>query len=325
LNTQNHELITRAALARLPPECPLFKGQQDAVVLGNILSDANLGSSGVHFDNCTFAEGAARIAACWRAIEAESDRFSARSLRAFGGLLHTTQDFYAHSNWVEVHKARSPILLWDQDPSSLPAGMLSGTVLHAEPKRCSPGTPDHILVNKDSSFSEQGRKVVSEGPNKGKSFFELAFEAAVEASVLQVERFVEGVECYRVVTKTGDSLFSGTDAHVFVVLHGGGNDTGRIFLDNPGVDDFERGRTDSFLVGTTAPIKDVEKLTIGFEAEAGVFPGWFLEEVTVECTGARVDGCAGGPEPKRFKCARWLARNKGDGKTVVELSPKPAP
>jgi hypothetical protein len=286
-------------------------------VLGNLLSDANIGSSGVHCDNCAFAEGAARVANCWRAISAEKDRFSARSLRAFGGLLHTTQDFYAHSNWVELHKARSPVLLWDQGISSLPAGILSGTILQEEPKHCAPGTPDHNLVNKDADFSPQGRKIVSEGPNKGKSFFELAFEAAVEASVLQVERFVEGVECYRVITKTGDSLFSGTDAQVFVVLHGGGHDTGRMALNNPFGNDFERGQTDTFLVGTTAPVGDVDKVTIGFEAEAGVFPGWYLEEVGIERMG--------GQAPRKFKCGRWLAKNEGDGRTVVELALAPAP
>lgn len=316
MNTSNHELITRAALARLPHSYPLFKGQQDAVVLGNILSDANMGSSGVHCDNCAFPEGAARVSNCWRLIGSENDRFSARSLRAFGGLLHTTQDFYSHSNWVELHRASSPIPQWDQDPSSLPAEILSGTVLHAEPKRCSPGTPDHILVNKDADWSEQGKKAVSGGPNNGKTFFELAFEAAVEASVLQLERFVDGVECYRILTRTGESLFSGTDAPVFVVLHGGGKDTGRMRLNNPLGNDFERGKTDSFLVGTAAAIGEVEKVTIGFEPSpgAGAFPGWYLEEVAVE----RMDGSG----PKRFKCGRWLAKDEGDGKTVVELSPE---
>lgn len=319
LNATNHELITRAALGRLPPEFPLFKSQLDGIVFGNLVSDANLGSSGVHFDNCAFREGLARIANCWRLIESEKDRFSQRSLKAFGGLLHTTQDFYAHSNWVELRQLESPLSLWDQDMASLPAGILSGTILHEEPKHCAPDTPDHNLVNKDAAFSEQGKKVVSEGPNRGKSFFELAFEGAVDASIRQLGRFVSGVECYRVATRTGNSLFSGTDAEVFIILHGGIKDTGIMRLNNAGANDFERGKTDTFLVGTAAYIGQLEKITVGYGVgpEAGMLPGWYLDEVVVE----RLDN----EGSWKFKCGRWLAKGEGDQKTVVELKPEQAP
>lgn len=312
MNLLNHELITRAALSRLPPEFPLFKRQMDLIVFGNKVSDANLGSSGVHFDNCAFPEGTARIANCWRLIGSEHDRFSERALVAFGGLLHTTQDFYAHSNWIELHKA-APVPVWDQEVPSLPAGIRTGTVIHAEPKRCAEGTPGHDGLNKDSDGSEQGKKAVSGGPNDGKTYFELAFGAAVAASVVQLERFLSGVICYQVTTRTGDCLFAGTDAKVFVVLHGGGTDTGRLRLNNLGTNDFERGKTDTFLVGTAVDIGGLEKITIGYEPgpEAGVFPGWYLEEVVVE----RSDG-----EGRwRFWCERWLAKGEGDGRTVVEL------
>jgi len=267
----------------------------------------------VHCDNCAFPEAAARVASCWKAIGSASDRFSARSLRALGGLLHTTQDFYSHSNWVELHEGMSPLPVWDLDPASLPEGIFSGTMDVEEPRRCVPGAPDHDRLNKDTARSEQGRRTVAAGPNAGKTYFELAFEAAVEASARQAARFVEGVECYRVSTKTGDCLFAGTDAQMFIVLHGGGRDSGRMGLGNVGRNDFERGRTDEFIVGTEARIGEVERVTIGYEAgpEAGALPGWYLEEVTVERTG--------GGGPRRFRVGRWLARNEGDGKTVVEL------
>jgi hypothetical protein len=308
----NHELVTRAALSRLPPEFPLFKRQTDLVVFGNLVSDANLGSSGVHFDNCAFPEGSGRVANCWRLIESEADRFSERALKAFGGLLHTTQDFYAHSNWIELHKS-SPIPIWDQAPSSLPAGMFSGTIIQEEPKRCSDGTPGHDELNKDTDGSEEGKKKVAGGPNDGKTYFELAFGAAVDASVLQLDRFLSGVVCYRVTTRTGQSLFSGTDAEVFVVLHGAGMETGKIRLNNLGANDFERGKTDTFLVAAAGEPGELEKITIGFDVgpEAGAFPGWYLAEVVVE----RLDGAGSW----KFKCGRWLAKDEGDGKTVVEL------
>ena len=307
----NHDLITRSAFGRLPPEYPLFKRQIDAVVLGNLLSDANLASSGVHYDNCAFSEGSARIASCWAGISSEADRFSQRALQAFGGLLHTTQDFYSHSNWVELHKLVSPIPLWDLAVGSLPAGVFSGTVIQAEPKKCGPGTPDHDDLNKDDDRSDEGKRVVDGGPNDGKTYYELAFQAAVEASARQLERFVSGVACYRITTRTGPSLFSGTDAQVFIVLEGGGRKTGRMRLNNPGENDFERGNIDTFLVGTTVGLDQVEKITIGYETESGAFPGWYLEDVVVE----RVD------EDGRwkFRCGRWLAKGEGDGKTILEL------
>lgn len=281
-------------------------------MFGNLLSDANIGSSSVHYDNCCFAEGSARIDRCFGAVMSERDRFSRRALQAFGGLLHTTQDFYSHSNWVEKHKEVSPVPVWDRDPASLPAGTFSGYVMHAEPKRCARGTPDHNDLNKDSGSSEEGRRTVPGGPNAGKTLFELAFPAAVEASVAQLWRLVAGVACYRIRTRTGQSLFSGTDAEVFIVLKGGGRNTGRLRLGNVGRNDFERGRIDEFVVGTAVDIGEVEKITIGYEAgpEAGAFPGWYLEDVVVERTGGAT---------RKFVAGRWLARGEGDGRTVIEL------
>ena len=37
------------------------------------------------------------------------------------------QDFYSHSNWVELHQHLAPIPVWDVNVASLPAGVLSGT------------------------------------------------------------------------------------------------------------------------------------------------------------------------------------------------------
>lgn len=318
LDPSNHQLATRAALGRLPAKYPLLGWQLDLIVSANYLSDADLTSSSVHFDNCAFSEGSAHIARRWDIITSEKDRFSPRSLQAFGELLHTTQDFYSHSNWIELHADRSPIPVWDLEPGSLPAGIVSGTVHQSSPKRCAEGAPGHDALSKDEAKSTQGSRKVSGGPNDGRTYYELTFETAVAASVRQLERLLSGLVCYRVTTRTGDCPFAGTDADVFVVLRGGGKDTGPLRLWNTGKNDFERGRSDAFILGSTVDVGEAERLTVWYEAgpEAGVFPGWYLEEVVVEKIGD--------PGKRTFKCGRWLARDEGDRKTVVELVPSQA-
>lgn len=52
----------------------------------------------------------------------------------------------------------------------------------------------------------------------------------------------------QVVVVTSDRMGAGTDANVFIDIHGmDGSNTGRILLNNKG-NDFERGQTDTFTV-----------------------------------------------------------------------------
>lgn len=68
-----------------------------------------------------------------------------------GASLHTVQDFYSHSNWVEQHSKAgiSPIPLW-QD---VPAEKRNALDLYtgAYPAGSAPGHADHDTLNKDNS------------------------------------------------------------------------------------------------------------------------------------------------------------------------------
>jgi hypothetical protein len=159
------------------------------VVAANMAQDLWQGSSYIHFDNCDFSGGVDHIAAQWSLIEQAGDTHSEAALTAFGALLHTTQDFYAHSTWIELHLEDSPVPLWDQRLASLPPGIVSGVWWLGSPKMCAAGTPTHAQLNKDSPTSPEGQKVVGSGPNSGKSYFDLAFATALAASRAQFARF----------------------------------------------------------------------------------------------------------------------------------------
>ncbi len=172
------------------------------VVLANILQDLDQFESKIHFDNCTFPQGAGYIAQQWQGIEAQ-DELSEVTLTAFGRLTHTVQDFYSHSNWIELHLQDDPVPIWDLDVGTLPADIVSGTWWIGFPKECPAGAPTHGELNKDDPSSPEGRKVVESGPNAGQTYFELAFDAAIRATELQFDRLK------RLGRPLGESLLAG--------------------------------------------------------------------------------------------------------------------
>ena len=85
---------------------------------------------------------------------------------------------------------------------------------------------------------------------------------------------------YRIEITTGTRIAAGTDANVFITLFDkDGHDSGEILLDNPGVNDFEKGDTDTFLV-TALNIEDLDYIIIRHD-NSGNFPGWYVDEVHV--------------------------------------------
>ena len=183
---KRHALITQGAAATI-----LTKDEIQVVVNANLTQDLRQVESRIHFDNCAFKEGSLYIEKQWEMIDSDGDRRSSSSLSLFGRLLHTVQDFYAHSNWVEIHLNEALIPLWDLQVKSLPAGIMSGTWVIGEPKKCSPGTPDHDELNKDEPSSKAGSKIVDRGPHQGKTLYELAEEVAIRATRQQLERLVQ--------------------------------------------------------------------------------------------------------------------------------------
>jgi len=156
------------------------------VIAANDAQDVLQADSKRHFDNCCFEEGVEYIKEEWKNVELETNFELA--LAAFGRLLHTVQDFYAHSNWMEIHLYFDPIPVWDLDLNNLPSGIVSGTWLFGFPKKCSEGALKHSELNKDELSSEEGEKIVSTGPLAGETLFSLAHEVAIRATLEQFER-----------------------------------------------------------------------------------------------------------------------------------------
>ncbi len=98
MELEYHEIITRTALGEFFSEAALRE-----IIAANFRQDslANLiGKPYLHFDNDKIAESLAYInreMARLAAAEDESTRWD-----AFGRLCHTAQDFYAHSNYVDL-------------------------------------------------------------------------------------------------------------------------------------------------------------------------------------------------------------------------------
>ncbi|MGB8703130.1 MAG: HET-C-related protein [Thermosynechococcaceae cyanobacterium] len=178
------ELTTKAA------SDVLSESQLKIVIFYNLAQDVRQWESEVHFDNCAFTEGAKHIRDEWAKIEADSNRLSDEALTTFGRLLHTAQDFYAHSNWIELHLDQDLIPLWDFQIATLPQGIVSGTWAIGFPKNCSSGAPSHDELNKDKPDSPEGKKVVESGSHQGKTYFILAWDAALRESRKQLTRLV---------------------------------------------------------------------------------------------------------------------------------------
>ncbi len=159
-----HARLTYAANGGL-----LTQDQLGFVVLANLAQDRLRGGPH-HFDPGTFTETAAYIHLEWSLIDSLDDRFSQPALDAFGRLLHPVQDFYMHSNWVEVHRHSSRIPIWDMTGSSLPPGIEGGYRL----------------------TRAKGLEAVDAGPHSGRLLYELAYDAALLATRRQFARLAGG-------------------------------------------------------------------------------------------------------------------------------------
>ena len=98
---QYHEAITRKALsAHFSPRA------LDDIVVANLGQDnlrGQIGHDEYHFDNNAFDQGYAYIEEQRALLYAALEKDDAPSAwAAFGRLTHTAQDFYAHSNYVDL-------------------------------------------------------------------------------------------------------------------------------------------------------------------------------------------------------------------------------
>ncbi|GMH36686.1 hypothetical protein BSKO_04559 [Bryopsis sp. KO-2023] len=108
---------------------------------------------------------------------------------------------------------------------------------------------------------------------------------------------------YKVDILTSDLLGAGTDATVYILLHGSRRDGRRLVLTS-GHDDFERGQVSSFTVDDV-DVGSVEEVTIGHDG-TGSGPSWHVEHLVV----TKIDDC----EDYLFPCRQWFDEKHGDGR-----------
>lgn len=183
----NHIRITRHACASSGAE--LSKQDLDYILYYNVLQDENpecWNDMFRHFCN-HFSEGARYLDREWQTVSQTRDRLTA--LRAFGRITHTVEDFYAHTNWVELHLGEKVIPTFPFDTSHMPPKLICAWWPDDAPEVTRNGVINHEMLNKDASDSHAGKKIVSSGPNKGRSVFELAFDVARRSCEEQFRRF----------------------------------------------------------------------------------------------------------------------------------------
>lgn len=99
----NHEEITASALSFLRPEILIaLQAANVATDVEFFLVNAN------HFDDCNFTGGSAVVTGSQAEAVAQLDPSTPTpeadllAIRAFARSLHALQDFYAHTNWIEL-------------------------------------------------------------------------------------------------------------------------------------------------------------------------------------------------------------------------------
>ncbi len=171
--------------------------------------------SKAHFDNCDFdsaagyitellAETGTHVEAAAKAKTAGDKSATQKSaLSAFfslGQALHGTQDFYAHTNYVELHAPKAkkvtdiPLLFpWRPEGRTRikelrQTGLISGFVFWGVPQECPSGTVSHGNLAKDTGDTKSGKVAVAHLQNT--SQYKIAVYLAREASLqLLVDAF----------------------------------------------------------------------------------------------------------------------------------------
>lgn len=163
--------------------------------------------SKAHFDNCDFEESMEYIDELLRECDAHvaealrqqsagrKDAAEAAVRDAFfslGQALHGIQDFYAHTNFVEMMKNDgrllsqiNPVPFWraggrEQVRSLQGRGLVSGYVFWGHPKLCAGTVPSHSDLAKDSATTKEGMIIVPRWGNVTQ--YRAAYQLALNAS-----------------------------------------------------------------------------------------------------------------------------------------------
>lgn len=207
--TQYHASITRNALSEYFSPRAL-----EAIIAANLEQDnlrGQIGHDEYHFDNNAFEKSYAFIEAQRTlAISSLQDGDQPAAWTAFGRLTHTAQDFYAHTNYVDLWLAHcadetrlsppeiDPLVDELVDSPELHSGKLyyPFEALSFVPflkRLVIPLLPrdSHAWMNLDA-------------PERGKRF-EYAFEAAIKRTCYEFDRTVAGLSSVQVALFTGSS------------------------------------------------------------------------------------------------------------------------
>lgn len=130
---------------------------------------------------------------------------------------------------------------------------------------------------------------------------------------------------YQIIVTTGNKSFAGTDANVYIQLHGRkGQETPRLPLDDE-KNNFEKGQIDVFKI-ESVDVGPVSYVTIGHD-DSGPGAGWYLDEVKVrryiQKNEAKEYVKRGRQKPlyeeSVFPCKRWFSSGDDDKKTERQL------
>jgi len=123
----------------------------------------------------------------------------------------------------------------------------------------------------------------------------------------------EGGDKLIVQVTTSSARRAGTDANVFVTIHGSEASFGPTSLKDSleHSDKFERAQVDTFELYSARSLGDLTALVIGHDG-AGVSPNWLLEKVVVSVEGDD-------SRTKTFHCGRWLQVPQGQKEVTTRL------
>jgi hypothetical protein len=216
-------VVTNSSAKAFCIDCMPFEPKAHAEMLQKLVGNAYIGElrkalymqdgahqfeSKAHFDNCDFDSSMAYIKTLLAEVGAKVDLAKAAAEKndnaskekrvkeaffALGQALHGTQDFYAHTNYVEMHvgaakkvKDLKVVPVWtsagvEQVNALVKTGLKSGYVFWGFPQKCPSDSPSHGKLAKDSETTVSGKVRIAHLQNT--SQFTLAQALAQRASI----------------------------------------------------------------------------------------------------------------------------------------------
>ncbi len=198
-----HRRITTQALEKHVSPAAL-----ETIIAANFGQDTlryQLGHDHFHYDNNSFTVGDAYIQAQRRAVMDALARGEARTAwQAFGRLTHAAQDFYAHSNYVELWREHDPGAAPDQI-SPLFAEALNDSRLHSGqlyyPLEVLSFIP--VLQSLVARFLPRNSHARMNKDNPSRPDFDFAYAAAVKRTELEYQNIVRDLVPAQVALFTG--------------------------------------------------------------------------------------------------------------------------